>query len=184
MAKRNRKQTVAMVVGGLAVGVTAASAAIVNTDGAVIEFTPASVVLGDEESDANIIAFDEKQCFTLAAALDTDQGTIPAKTEVSCHFIHSDAVVSFAQLQGRVRFDNVILGVISTPGDLDASDPVCDAGVLYPTELGLVEANRGLEPGIQVDQYQIIGGGFGIAVRMEIPANSFSDQVRVITECE
>jgi hypothetical protein len=183
MTKRNQIQG-AMVVGGLVIGATVASAAILNTSGDVIQFTPASVVLGDQESDTDIIAFDEKQCFTLGAALDTDQGKIPAETKVSCHLIHSDAVVSFALLQGRVLFDNQILGVISTSGELDDSDPVCDDGVLYPTELALVEANRGLEPGVQVDQYQIIAGGFGIAVRMEIPASSFSDQVRVITECE
>jgi hypothetical protein len=182
MAKRNRKRTVALVVAGLAVGTTA-SAAIVNTSGDVILLTPVSVVLGAQQSDTDIIAFDERQCFMLAAPLHTDQGPIPKDTNVSCHFIHSDAVVAFPQLQGRVRFDDLILGVISTSAELDDSDPVCDVGVFYPTEVPVVEPNRGLEGAPQVDQYQIIAGGFGIAVRMEIPVNSYSDQIRVITQC-
>lgn len=180
----NRKRTAAVLAAGLAIGVTAASAQIINTTMDIIEFTPASVVLGDEESDVQLIAFDERQCFPLGVALQTDQGMLAAGTEVSCHLVHGDAVVNFPQLQGRVRFDNQIIGVISTSAELDDSDAECDAGVLYPTELGLVEAARGLEPATQVDQYQIVAGGFGIAVRMEIPMNSFSDQVRVFTECE
>src|SRR5688572_99035 len=111
MMTKNRKRTVAMAAAGLAVGVTAASAQIINTDQDIIEFTPASVVLGDEESDTQLIAFDERQCFTLGATLQTDQGELLEGTEVSCHLVHGDAVVSFAQLQGRVRFDNQIVGV-------------------------------------------------------------------------
>jgi len=47
------------------------------------------------------------------------------------------------------------------------------------------EPNRGLEPGIQADTYQIIAGGFGIQVRLEVPPppDSFSDEVRVLNCC-
>jgi hypothetical protein len=49
---------------------------------------------------------------------------------------------------------------------------------------GTGEPFRGLEPGVQADQYQIIAGGFGIQVRLEVPVDGYSDQLRVLTCCE
>jgi hypothetical protein len=171
---------VAAAAVGLALGATSAVAAIVTVAPAVVQFVPANVRLNQTESDVRLIAFNERQCFALPFDLSTDQGVIPKNTKMSSHFVHGDPVTSLL-LDGRVRFDNIIIGVISTSALLDASDASCGrAGVTYPA-LG-AELNRGLEA-IQADDYTIIDAGRGIAVRMEIPVGSFTDQIRVLTCC-
>jgi hypothetical protein len=161
----------------LAAGATVARAAIVAVFGDAVQFTPGSVVLNATQSNANFAAFDELQCFQLAADLAVDEGIIPAHTWVSCELNHADPATA-AGYQGRVRYDNRILGVISTSAGLDASDAACMDGVVYPAPGA--EPDRGLDAG-QLDAYQIVAGGFGIALRFEVP--SFTDQVRVIIEC-
>jgi hypothetical protein len=172
---------VAVATAALAVTATSATAAIVATAAAFVQIAPpASVELNQQQSNAVLFAFDERQCFSLNFNLQTDQGSIPAHTKMSSHFLHGDP---FSQLllDGRVLFDGPIIGVISTTAGLDASDVPCGAaGTIYPTG---AEINRGLEP-TQADAYQIIAGGFGIQARMEVPALSFSDQIRVLTRCE
>jgi hypothetical protein len=164
---------------GVAAGATSAVAAIVAVSGAIVLGAPASVVLGATESNVRIVGFNEKQCITLKKDMDTDHGTIPAGSEVSCHFFHSDPVTA-SVLAGRARFDSHIIDVISGSGDLDASDPPCRRpGVMYPP--AGTEANRGLEAFQATDNYQIIDAGFGIQMQMDVP--SFSDQLRVITCC-
>jgi hypothetical protein len=172
-----RNITIASV--GLALGATAAGAAIVAVFGDAVQFTPASVVLNTAQSNVNFAAFNERQCFQLANDLEVDEGVIPANTWVSCHFNHADpAAAAGAFFEGRVRYDAPIIGVISSASGLDDSDDDCMNGVVYPVPG--TEPNRGLEA-FQVDQYQIIMGGFGIALRFDVP--SFSDEVRVITQC-
>ena len=163
---------------GVALGATSATAAIVATVPAFVQLTPApaSVVLGALQSNANLFAFDERQCFTLPFNLPTDSGFVPAGTLMSSHFLHGDPVTTLT-LDGRVRFNGPILGVISSDAGLDFSDAPCGApGTTYPT--GTVF--RGLEAGT-LDAYAIIAGGFGIQERMDVP--SFFDQTRVITRC-
>jgi hypothetical protein len=169
-----------LVIATLAVATTAASAAIVATAPAFTQIAPpAAVVLGALQSDVDLFAFNERQCFQLPVPLQTDNGVIPKGTLVSSHFLHGDPVNTLL-LDGRVLFNGPILGVISTTLLLDASDATCGAaGVVYPTG---TEINRGLEVG-QPDGYAIIAGGFGIVARMDIPPASFSDQIRVITRC-
>lgn len=163
----------------LAAGAAVASAAIVAVFGDAIQFTPASVVLNATQSNVRFAAFDERQCFELTGDLTVDEGVIPKNTRVSCEFNHADpAAAGGTSFQGRVRYDQQILGVISTAGGLDASDDDCMNGVVYPA-VG-TEVNRGLEAGTP-DAYQVIFGGFGIALRFDVP--SFSDQVRVIIAC-
>jgi hypothetical protein len=169
---------------GLALGAASATADIVATTPAFVELDPPppSVVLGALQSNVDLFAFDEKQCFRLNTNLQTDQGFIPAHTLMSSHFLHGDPFNNLL-LDGRVRFDDVIIGVISTTAGLDASDASCGlppAITVYPTG---IEPFRGLEAG-QPDAYQILGGGFVIQARMDVPVNSYSDQIRVLTRCQ
>lgn len=168
------------VAAALALG-GSASAAIVAVFPAVVAVVPANVRLNQTQSDTRLIAFDERQCFALPFDLPTDHGKIPAHTWMSSHFIHGDPVTQLL-LDGRVRFDNLILGVISTSAGLDATDVPCGRpGVTYPVPGA--EPNRGLEPPPQADAYAIVDAGRGIAVRMEIPTASYTDQIRVLTCC-
>lgn len=164
----------------LALGATSAVAAIVGTAPAFIQILPPpSVQLNQLTSDTNLFAFNERQCFTLAFDLHTDNGAIPANTLMSSHFLHGNPNTSLL-LDGRVQFNGPVIGVISSTALLNASDVPCGAaGTIYPTG---TEPNRGLEPA-QADTYAIISGGFGIAARMEVPPSSFSDQIRVLTRC-
>ena len=168
---------------GVALVATSAAAAIVGTTPAFVQVlpAPASVVPGGIQSDLNLISFNERQCFQVpGGGLATDGGVIAPGTWVSCHFLHGDPVTNLL-LSGQVLFNGPVLGVISTSAGLDATDPVAMCGVpgtTYPTGL----AGRGLEAG-QADAYAIAAGGFGINARMEVPLNSFVDQIRVITRC-
>lgn len=175
-----RRWKLALTTIGLAAGT--ASAAIVATGLDAVQFVPNDVRLNQTESDVRIIAFNERQqCVTLPFDLQVDNGVIPKGTKLKSHFIHADPDTTLL-LDGRVRFDTQILGVISTSAGLDATDvPFGRPGVVYPAPGA--EPNRGLEPGIQADQYQIIFGGFGIQVRLEVPLDSFSDQLRVLNCC-
>jgi hypothetical protein len=174
---------VAAATVGMALAATSATAAIVATAPAFIQILPPmSVELGQRPSDVELVAFDERQCFWLDHKVTTDHGVIPAFTRMSSHFLHGDPYTTL-NLDGKVRFDNVIIGVISTTAGLDATDVDCGAaGTTYPTG---TEPNRGLEAS-QADAYQIIAGGFAIEARMQIPPPplSFSDQIRVLTRCD
>jgi hypothetical protein len=172
---------VATATAAIALAATSATAAIVATAPAFIQIAPPpSVELNQLQSNVDLFAFNERQCFSLTYNLQTDHGVIPAFTKMSSHGLHGDPFTQLV-LNGRVRFDGQIIGVISTTAGLDATDAACGApGTVYPTG---VEPNRGLES-TQADSYQIIAGGFGIAAVMDIPFFSFSDQIRVLTRCE
>jgi hypothetical protein len=166
----------------LALGATSASASILAVNLDIAEFTPDSVVLGHTEANVVLFTFDEQQCVELNLNLATDQGVIPVNTRVNSHFIHGDPITSFV-LNGEVRFQNNILGVISTSARLDATDdlfgrnfPVFADPTDYPT-LG-DEVGRGLEA---ADAYFIAPGDRAIAVTMS--AGTGSDQIRVLTSC-
>jgi hypothetical protein len=181
-ARSARSRKLAVITIGLAVGTTTATAAIVATGLDAVLFPPTDVRLDQTESDVEIRAINERQqCFSLTKDLEVDEGVIAKGTKMKCHLIHADPDNTLL-LDGRVRFDTQILGVISTSDGLDATDAMCFRnGMVYPNTGD--EPNRGLEPGIQADTYQIIAGGFGIQVRVEVPPNSFSDQVRVLNCC-
>jgi hypothetical protein len=177
-----RGRKLAIITIGLAVGTTTATAAIVATGLDAVLFPPTDVRLNQTESDVEIRAINERQqCITLNQDLEVDEGVIHKGTKVKCHLIHADPDTALL-LDGRVRFDTQILGVISTSTGLDATDAMCFRnGMVYPMPGD--ELNRGLEPGIQADTYQVFAGGFGIQVRMEVPLDSFSDQVRTLNCC-
>jgi len=181
-SRSSRTWQVAAAIAGFAMMATSVPAAIVATAPAVDQIAPpASVVLGALESNLRIFAFNERQCFPLPIDLDTDQGHLTAGTKVSCHLLHMDPVQPPLVLTGKARFNAQILGVISDSADLDASDGACKwQNTVYPP--AGTEPLRGLEPTQPNDQYNIILGGLGIQVRMDVQTSS--DQVRVITRCD
>lgn len=183
-SRSRRTLQVAAVTTGFALMATSVPAAIVATAPDVGQIAPpVSVVQGALQSDLQIFAFNERQCFPLPADLDTDRGHIPAGTQVSCHLLHMDPVQPPLVLAGKARFNALIIGVISDSADLDASDGPCKwQNTVYPP--AGMEQRRGLEPTQPNDQYNIIQGGFGIQVRMDVQSGSASDQVRVITHCD
>ena len=164
--------TIFALIGG---GAITALASIVAVGGDAVELTLNNVCEGQNENDTHIPAFDENQCITLTNDLVTDQGVIPAGTEVSCHIARFDPANPPITLEGGIRFDAPILGVISTSADLNASDDPCG----LDTTTYCQEAFRGLEP-TQADAYQR-AGECGLKVRMEVTEHQ--DQVRIITEC-
>jgi len=134
------------------------------------------------ENDDEIAVLDERQCFTLKQDLQTDTNTISATSYnvVSSHLIHFDPESSFVGLEGTVKFDGPIIGVISGSQNLDASDRQCgNPRVAYPAAGD--EPVRGLES-FQVDDHYAIAPTPGeIEVSMWVPHQS--DQIRVITCC-
>jgi hypothetical protein len=184
LALRGRRRPARLVIAAaatvLAWGATSAFANIVATVPDVVLFTPADVRLGATESNVRIIAFNER-CVVLPYPLQTDEGVIPAGRRVQCHFFHDDPQSPPTLLDGRARFDQDILGVISSSALLDASDPVCGRpGVTYPAPGS--EPYRGLEAAQPDDRYQIIDAGRGIHVQANVTA--FTDQLRVVTCCD
>jgi hypothetical protein len=171
---RTRAVQAAIILALAGGGAVTALASIVGVGGAVVEMNLNDVCEGQNQNDAQIRAFDENQCVTLQNDLVTDQGVIPAGTEVSCHIARFDPANPPITLQGGIRFDAPILGVI-TSAELDASDDPCG----LDTTTYCQEPFRGLES-TQADAYQL-SGECGLKVRMEV--TEFQDQVRVITEC-
>jgi hypothetical protein len=168
---------VAILMGAGAVSVLAQ---IVAVGGDAVLLTPNDVTQDQNESDTDMLAFDENQCITLTEDLVTDQGIIPEGTQVSCHMMRVDPV-NGATLQGTAIFDAPILGVISDSALLDASDDPCGlAGTTYPA--AGAEPFRGIES-TQADAYRPVAGGCGLQFRSEVPALSFQDEVRVVTRC-
>lgn len=168
----------------LVVGVTTPALAIIDGwFGAALKIAPpASVAVNMSQSNVSLQAFDERQCFPVpGGGILTDQGPIPPGTLVSSHMVHADPTPGNALLlTGRVHFNHDILGVISTTALLDGSDVVCgNPGTIYPTG---VEPNRGFEAPPQLDDYAVLAPRM-LRVRMDVPVNSYSDQIRVITRC-
>ncbi len=164
--------TILVLVGG---GALTALASIVGVGGDAVELTLNDVCQDQNQSDTQIRVFDENQCITLQNDLVTDQGVIPAGTEVSCHIARSDPANPPTTLQGGIIFDAPILGVISSSADLNASDDPCG----LDTTTYCQEDFRGLEAN-QADAYQRVGD-CGLKLRTEV--TDFQDQARIITEC-
>lgn len=169
-------------------------ALIMSTTLAVLEVTPPlSVVQGQEESNAQIIAFNETvSAVTLAQPLvvnisadpgvyddcnDLTPAAIPLGTVVESHLLHLDPVMTTqVSLSGSVTFQARILGVIVLDAELDASDATLGCPTtLYPT--GAV--GRGLEFDAQSDLVEIMSGGHELRVSLE--SCCVLDQIRVIT---
>lgn len=162
-------------------------AAVQSTTPTVVAVpAPATVLPGQNTSNTNILAFDERQCVTLEKTLGVngvpDQPIpfplvnfpIAAGTQVSCHFLHFDPSTT-ASAGGSATFDADILGVIVGDADLDATDSICGLPTTaYPTGT----SSRGAE---QPADGVLIGTD---TVSIDWTASNPGDQMRVITRCE
>jgi hypothetical protein len=180
-ARRSRRAVqAAVVVFLIGAGAVTSLAHIIMVGGDAVLLTPDDVRQDQNESDTDMLAFDEKQCITLKDDLETDQGTIPAGTSVSCHMMRVDPANGGVVLQGTAIFDAPIIGVISDSELLDESDDPCGLDdTTYPDPGD--EEFRGLEDFQPNDQYRPVQQGCGLQLRSDVP--SFQDEVRVITEC-
>lgn len=154
--------------------------ATVSTTGSITLIPPPSdVTLGALESNTEIQVFDEVQGLTLAADLAVNfggvGGVISAGTMINSHFVHKDSIDSNdVTLGGTATFDEIILGIIASPGNLNASDPILGlAGTNYPTGLNM----RGT-------LFNEIGDSIAFAdniLTITLRSASRPDQLRVIT---
>jgi hypothetical protein len=91
----------------------------------------------------NLYAFDEDQNIKLKSSLRTDVGKdpIPAGTVVASHYVFFDPGPA-EDILGTVDFDSRVVAIITSTGNLAASDFLANTGVHY-----LNPSARGLEPG-------------------------------------
>lgn len=133
--------------------------------------TPNSVG-NDTFQSPNLYGFDEDQNILLAAPLVVDVGSspIPVGTTVASHYIFFDPGPT-QHVIGTVNFDSDVLAIITSTGNLAASDFLANTGVNY-----LNPGARGLEAG---DSVTISGPR---QILFDTFASSPGDYVRVLTE--
>jgi hypothetical protein len=158
----------------LAMAATASNASIVAYAPTVMEIPqPAHVTNSDPANDKFILAFNEKQRFTLASDLTIDGGTIAAGTVVDSHMVlfnkEGSTPLTLHQ-SGWLSFSGMILGVISFQKTLLASD-FLGAPSIYDDF-----KNRGLDEG-KLDSY----GFAGDTLTAEFFVNRPGDWIRVIS---
>lgn len=141
--------------------------------------SPPNQVGNDTFQNTNLYAFNEDQNVPVAGSpLAVDYkpgggtGTIPVGTTVSSHYVFFDPRDDSSQ-RGWVDFDAPILGVISSTGNLLASDYLANTGVTY-----LNPAARGLEPGDSA----IIDPSNPNRLLVDWFASTPGDYVRVLTQ--
>lgn len=122
----------------------------------------------------NLYGFNEAQSVTLGSALASNIGlsSIAAGTMVSSHYIFFDPGPSRRAI-GHVIFDAPILGIITSRGNLLASDFLGNAGVNY-----LNPNLRGLE---NADSAGINAGNL-FRLDVNFRASNPGDYIRVITD--
>ncbi len=164
---------------------------IKTTSGDIVEVPrPASVAVGEFESDSQIRVFNERQNVMLTDNLVVNitapgfyheesnlvDAKIPKGTRVNSYLVHFDpSYFLFTFLSGSVTFGKVILGVIVLESDLDDSDVLGDPVMSYPPgNLHL----RGAELH-QTDSVKIEDDRRTLAV--ELSTRYPMDQIRVIT---
>jgi hypothetical protein len=119
----------------------------------------------------NLFAFDEDQNILLAAPLATDAGInpVPAGTTVASHYVFFDPGPT-QNIIGTVDFDSDIVAIITSTGNLFASDFLINTGVTY-----LNPGARGLEAG---DSVTISGPR---QILFDTSASTPGDYVRILT---
>lgn len=137
--------------------------------------TPANAVGNNTFQTIHLYGFDEDQNITLGAALAVDvvpSGplTLPTGTTVASHYIFFDPAGT-TSIDGFVDFDSDIVAIITSTGNLLASDFLANTGVTY-----LNPGLRGLESG---DSVTISGAR---QIRFDTTASTPGDYVRVLTE--
>lgn len=133
-----------------------ATAAVVGTTGAVVQYSdsqvPSDIATGDWENNTQIREFPEVQNFTLPAggvtadvtvpgtspsstSQNLSTGVIPAGTVVDSYFLHFDPVGEpnpADTLSGSITFNEPVLGLIALSQTQDDSEPILGLpGVTY-----------------------------------------------------
>ena len=162
-----------LIVGVMGTTVSASSGATTG-DIAVIA-PPASVVVGAMSDNALIYAFDEAHGVTLGAPVSADiGGTIPAGTAVDSHYIHFDPTAATTRV-ATITFSRPILGVITSTGNLVATDSIVGLGTVA---YGGTSGARGSQDG---DTVTVSGS----TVTLSLSAvNRGRDDLRIITLAE
>jgi hypothetical protein len=186
---KTRALLAAVLVVGVVVPASEASAALKGTSGAVTQISPPAAV-STLKSNSTTFAWNEQQGVTLASALKVDittpgnyvgpsvtlsPGTIPAGTVVDSQFFHSLRVSGTSTLTGTMTFPTDVLGVEVTHQKLTDSNVLGATGTDYTANV-----NNGLE------------FGTGDAVFMPdqrtvtVQANTANDgdEVRIITAAD
>lgn len=135
----------------------------------------AGTVGNNNFQDNNLYGFDEDQNILLGSALAADVGltSIAANTVVASHYIFFDPGPSRRAI-GSVLFDAPILAIITSTGNLAASDFLINNSVTY-----LNPGLRGLES--NTDSVSISAGNL-FQMELDWRASTPGDYVRVITE--
>ena len=121
----------------------------------------------------DLYAFDEDQNVTLGAGLTADIGSnLTAGQTVSSHYIFFDPE-NFRSIVGTVLFDAPILAVMTSSGNLAASDILWNDNTTYVNLAG-----RDLEQGDALS----INAGNSALLDIELSALSPGDFIRVITQ--
>lgn len=164
----------ATIIGGTVTAGTAFTAG-----GTFVKLTPPlpnpfgapNSVGNDTFQSPDLFGFDEDQNILLATPLVVDVGSspIPAGSTVASHYIFFDPGPS-QHIVGTVDFDSDVLAIITSTGNLAASDFLANTGVNY-----LNPGQRGLEAG---DVVTISGAR---QISFDTVASSPGDYVRVLT---
>ena len=135
-------------------------------------YGPANSVGENTFQSPNLYAFDEDQNITLKKDLYTDVGLnpIPAGKVIASHYVFFDPGPS-TEIVGVVDFNSRVIAIITSTGNLAASDFLANTGVNY-----LNPSERGLE----LEDYVSINGARQIM--FHTVASSPGDYVRVLTE--
>ncbi len=170
-------QASATIVSGV---VTSGSGSFVKLTTPFTESTPDNTVGSNTFQNTNLYGFDEGQNIAITADINVDiladgmggssgAGAVLSGNTVASHYIFFDPAGSASQV-GRVQFDSDIFAIITSTGNLAASDFLINNMVTY-----LNPTLRGLETGDNV----FISGIREITVNWT--ASSPGDYVRVLT---
>lgn len=177
--------TLGLMVSGSA-HATVITGAVTSGGGSFIELslgftdsTPNNTVGDDNFQNLNLYAFNEDQnTSVLNNPLNVDilastglAGTLDVGTIVASHYLFFDPLNMTSQ-SGWVDFDSDILAVITSSGNLNASDYLANTGVTY-----LSSGLRGLEWNDSVT----IDSGNAARVNVDWRAGTPGDYVRVLT---
>ena len=138
------------------------------------ESTPDNTVGDNTFQSIHLYGFDEDQNIVLGGPLNVDivpsgSLTLPTGTTVASHYIFFDPA-NTTSIDGLVNFDSDIVAIITSLGNLTASDFLANTGVNY-----LSPGLRGLESG---DSVTISGAR---QIRFDTTASTPGDYVRVLT---
>jgi hypothetical protein len=143
--------------------------------GIFVKLTPPIGAVGNDTFQTpNLYGFDEDQNIVLAAPLVVDIGTSPLLpgTEVASHYVFFDPAPS-TRLIGYVEFDAPVLAILTSTGNLAASDFLANVSATY-----LNPSARGLEPGDVVT----IDAGNPNRINIDFRASTPGDYIRVLTD--